>query len=167
MSNNDLPVVYLEPGNIYMGNKKAIVKTILGSCVAITMFNQKLQTGIICHILLPSCKHEIYCKTQCENQFKYLNCTAKKMLDIFQKIPVEPRDIEVKMFGGADVLPTTAKISTITTVGKQNIEAANKIIKDNHLRLLARDVGGISGRKVLFFPHTGEILLRRVKNITR
>ena len=46
--------VFLKPANIYAGKAPAEVATILGSCVSITMFSERLRFGAICHALLPS-----------------------------------------------------------------------------------------------------------------
>jgi chemotaxis receptor (MCP) glutamine deamidase CheD len=45
--------VFLKPGELYIGKEPAVVSNILGSCVSITMFSERLGAGGICHALLP------------------------------------------------------------------------------------------------------------------
>ncbi len=51
-------------------------------------------------------------------------------------------------------------------VGQSNIHAVLKIIKAQHLTLTVSDVGGHLGRKLLFYTHTGEVLLKRIQSST-
>ncbi|MBI5664673.1 MAG: hypothetical protein HZC49_06265 [Nitrospirae bacterium] len=53
--------------------------------------------------------------------------------------------------------------SNSMAIGKQNIETVLKIIKTERLSLVASDVGGTDGRKIIFNTNTGEVLLKRLK----
>jgi chemotaxis protein CheD len=73
-------------------------------------------------------------------------------------------DIEVKMFGGADMFSSDNSSREHKSVGRQNIETALKIINTEGLNLSASDVGGMGGRKIYFYTHTGEVLLKHLKS---
>jgi chemotaxis protein CheD len=155
-----LPVLYLKPAEIYMADSPSIVKTVLGSCVSITMFNHRLKVGAICHGLLPHCKGKTRCKGACNAGFKYVDCSIRHMLEQFSSLGIGHREIEVKLFGGADMFRTGA--GERETVGAQNTQTALRIIEKEHLNLCKTDTGGDRGRKIFFYTHTGEIFLKRL-----
>lgn len=152
--------VYLKPGEFYFSDDPSIVTTILGSCVSVTMFNAEYRCGAICHAVLPE-----YSSTG--ESFRYVNSSIRTMVQAFQHYGIDHAHIEVKLFGGSDVLPVHESRRQQATVGKQNIDAALRTLEREHLRLAASDLGGIQGRKILFNTHTGEILLKRVHQIER
>jgi len=78
-------------------------------------------------------------------------------------LQIEQKDIEVKIFGGADVLKSSSNEKRISTVGSQNIQMAEETLKKNNMYITASDVGGVLGRKILFLTENGEIFLNRLK----
>ncbi len=71
-------------------------------------------------------------------------------------------EIEVKVFGGSDMFSADDKPGIGIAVGAQNVEMALTVIEREELRLLVSDVGGYRGRKIVFYTHTGEVLLKRL-----
>jgi len=157
-----LPTVYLHAGEVCFSKKSIVVSTVLGSCVAITMFNKKLKFSGISHCLLPTCKDGNSNCENCSEHYKYVDCTITRMLEKFEQLNVKRSEIEVKLFGGADVLNNPSLAPKINSIGKQNILAAKKLIHKNNLNLVATDVGGKYGRKLFFVTNNGEIFLHRM-----
>jgi chemotaxis protein CheD len=73
----------------------------------------------------------------------------------FTLLGVNPAQLEVKMFGGADLLPYSE--SRFISVGRRNVEIAREVLLAEGLTLLAEDVGGGRGRKIIFHTHTGDV----------
>jgi chemotaxis protein CheD len=152
----ELPVLFLKPGEMYFGETPALVTTVLGSCVAIILYNRRFRLGAVCHSMLPA--------GTCDDEgFKYLNCAIHEMLDRFLARGIGSTEIEAKLFGGGDVLMTKGGNGSNKTVGRQNIETALELVKREGLKLTSCDLGGGSGRKILFYTDTGEVLLKRHK----
>jgi chemotaxis protein CheD len=86
------------------------------------------------------------------------------MLNKFETLNIPRNDIEVKIFGGADVLKTSSGRRRISTVGRQNIQMAINTLADFNMSAYVMDVGGKVGRKIIFSTGTGEIFLNRLKN---
>jgi len=147
---------HLKPGELICPKKPMVISTILGSCIAITFYSRQLGRGCMCHAVLPSSKGE-------ENM-KYVDRALRCMLESFDRLQIPRQDLEVKLFGGADTLSlmigkTTAKQTG--SIGSQNISAALALIAREGLRIKASDLGGLEGRKLFFYSHTGEIFLKR------
>jgi chemotaxis protein CheD len=49
------------------------------------------------------------------------------------------------------------------SVGTENVTVAKDILEKEGFRLAAFDTRGNQGRKIYFFSHTGEVLLKRLK----
>ena len=157
-----LPGHYLKPGEMFFGDQDTLVSTLLGSCVAVTMFSPRCRVGSICHGLLPSRREEHHCTGSCEEGARYMDCAIRLMLDWFTQRGIVRSEIEVKVFGGSDMFAFKAGESRTPTVGRQNLEKALHLIDKAGLRLLASDLGGPRGRKIYFSTNTGEVLMKRL-----
>lgn len=158
-----LESIYLKPGEFYFGESPVVVSTILGSCVSVTMFHPLSGTGAICHGLLPRCSKKKSCDGACLEGFRYVDCSIKRMIGKFDALGVNRDDIEVKIFGGADMFGVRSADARSNTVGLENVTVAKTILKKEGLRLAAFDTRGNRGRKILFLPHTGEVFLKRLR----
>jgi chemotaxis protein CheD len=156
------PNVYIHPGEACFSRHPIVVSTVLGSCISITMYSKKIKYAGISHCQLPDCKN---CYSDCKNcsdLYKYVKCTIPHMIEKFENLQIQRKDIEVKIFGGADVLKKTSTEKRIGTVGKQNIEMAHEVLAKNNMPASIIDVGGQQGRKIFFLTETGEIFLSRL-----
>ena len=165
MGNTVRTDIYLRPGDIFISGEPATISTVLGSCVSVTMFNQEQKIGAICHNLLPVCKDKSRCRDNCPQAFRYVECTITRMVKEFTSRGIYLGDIEVKLFGGADMFNVKISNTGPLTVGKQNIETALRILSETGLRISASDTGGSEGRKIIFHTHTGKVLLKRLNRI--
>lgn len=157
------PLVYLKPEEMYFSGEPAVVVTVLGSCLSVTMFHRRRGLGAICHGLLPKCSGQKECYGDCLEGLKYVDCSIHRMVRIFDRYKVRREEIEVKCFGGADMFARQIERPGAVSVGRQNIISAEKILRSEDLKLNVKDVGGLQGRKIFFYTHTGEVLLKRLK----
>lgn len=164
--------VYLYPGEFCLADKPTEVWTLLGSCLAIIFHHPARQIGAIAHAQLPDksvyegtcsqkcsdyCPDPCYHDTQLSNPYKYVTCSLRALLDMFEQRDIAPEDIDVKLFGGSSILPL---MHPVKSIGQQNIDMACKLIDQYHLRLVSQQVGGISGRTLYFYSDTGEVLVK-------
>ncbi|MGK0289246.1 MAG: chemotaxis protein CheD [bacterium] len=163
----NLPYVYLKPAEAYIsGGEQSIVGTILGSCVSITVFHRKKMIGGIFHALLPR-KNKVkqfqvptLYDLQEDDILKYVDTSFLYLLREFEKLQCPREELEIKLFGGADMFSVPDETKT---VGRQNIELATDLLNRLGFKVLASDTGGKNGRKLYFYTHTGEVLLQRIK----
>jgi chemotaxis protein CheD len=69
------------------------------------------------------------------------------------------RDLEVKLFGGGKVLDNMTM-----DIGKRNIDFVFNFLDQEGIAVAAHDVGGRFPRKLLYFPHTGKVKVRKLKS---
>jgi len=157
-----VPVVYLKAGEIHVSDKPTLVKTVLGSCVAVTMFYPGSGIGAMCHGLLPECEERNTCRDICNKAFKYVECSIKSMVREFDRYEIKRGDIRVKLFGGADMLSYKKINLKAIGVGRENIKTALRTIKTADLKIVTTDLGGLHGRKVFFNTSSGEVFMKRL-----
>jgi chemotaxis protein CheD len=154
-ANPQKPVqLYLNPGEIVVAESPASVTTVLGSCVAVTLFSPRTRFGAICHAVLPS-GLEI-------EPGKYVDQSIRYMLDYLTDKGLDPQECVVKVFGGADMFAQANPARAGRTIGAQNIEAALATLAAAELKPTVVEVGGSLGRKLIFRTHTGEVFIKRV-----
>lgn len=144
--------VYLGPGEVYITEKPTVVSTVLGSCVAVTMYCERFRTGGICHAMLPVNQND-------SSPFRYVDSSILYMINKFLSMGIRRDEIEVKLFGGGNVIYFSDENDTI---GCKNVGTALAVIGREKLRLTVSDVNGSTGRKLLFHTHTGEIFMKRI-----
>ncbi|MCG6552291.1 MAG: chemotaxis protein CheD [Candidatus Magnetominusculus sp. LBB02] len=159
----NLPLVFLNPGEVCITEKPVLVKTILGSCVAVTLFEPVRRIAAICHGMLPECGGK-GCGG-CHERLKFVTCSIEHLLDKMRERGVKIGSLQVKVFGGGDVLLNQAK-SVKATVGRQNIEAAMRVLSSFGLTPLTSDLGGNRGRKIFFNTETGTVMLKKLRKTT-
>ena len=147
--------IFLKPGEVVVARKPVLVSTVLGSCIAVTMFEPTCGVGAICHAMLPKNpgKGDI---------LLYVDTALQEMHRKIMKYG-SGNNLVVKMFGGAKVLSSTNSLSQILTVGEQNVCCAFKVLESLRLEVVAKDVGGIRGRKLYFSTVNGDVYLKRMR----
>ncbi len=155
---DNLLKVTLKPGELYAAETPTLVSTVLGSCVSVTMFSHQLRLGAICHAVLPRDTGR-----EPGELFRYVDRSVEAMLAHFNRYGIHADGIEVKLFGGSDML--AAQNNRLRGIGQQNIEVALQLLAKNLLTLNANDLGGTQGRKLFFKTHTGEVFLKKLRSM--
>jgi chemotaxis protein CheD len=158
----DVPEIYLQPGEWKLVRTPAIIKTVLGSCVGITFSAPRLGIAAMCHPMLP---HRTPRSTSHQDPAaagRYVDSVIGELAREFDQLSVSRGEIEVKLFGGADVLATERKS---TSVGKLNGDTAVRALEELGFRLAVSRLGGSLGVCIEFHTDTGEVLLRRLSHM--
>lgn len=160
---SDVSEVYLHPGESYFARKPAMISTILGSCVGVTFWSARLGIGGLTHSQLPRCpKQNSPAALSLAEGRRYVDFAIRDLLRQFDQLGAARAELQVKLFGGADVLLPNEMESTKATVGKLNCEAAIEVVSAEGLQVRASSLGGTSGLKIRFDTRTGEVRLRRL-----
>lgn len=158
-----LPDLNLQPGELYLARGPAILRTILGSCVGITFWSARLGAGALCHCILPRYpQRKGSARVSPEDGYRYVDFSIRYLAEQFDTLGASRREVEVKVFGGADVLTVTSGRGGRPTVGAQNCRAAEEVLAEEGFTVAAADLGGVRGRRIHFHTGTGEVLLHRL-----
>ena len=154
-----LPEIYLQPGEVHMAVEPSIIKTLLGSCVGVTFWSPRSGVGALCHALLPKCPRKAASRLTLAAGRRYVDFVIRDLTRQFDKLGVPREELQVKLFGGADVLPVSAAATARRSVGRQNCEVALEVLRAEGLPVLASSLGGTLGRSIKFYTATGEVRL--------
>jgi chemotaxis protein CheD len=147
--------IYLKPGEVLITRTPTLVSTVLGSCVAVTMFSPSRGFGAICHAMLPRSEGR-------EGDMRYVDTALQHL---YQGVleHSSSHDLVIKLFGGAQVLNMGERTAERKTVGDQNVMQAEEVLATLGLIVSARDTGGIQGRKLFFCTRSGDVFVRRMR----
>lgn len=157
--------VYLQPGESYLARKPAILRTILGSCVGVSFWSARLGIGALCHSQLPRCPTNSTVRPSLAMGRRYVDFAILDLARQFDELGALRSEVQVKMFGGADVLLVNNTTSSKPKVGRLNCEAAIEVVEAEGFRVAASSLGGTSGLNIQFHTRTGEVLLRRLHRV--
>lgn len=144
---------YLLPGNIFAHADPHIVTTVLGSCVSVCLWDQIRRIGGINHYMLPLWNGDGLASP------KYGNIAIEKLLEKMLNLGSLKGNLKAKIFGGGVVL----KISNgVLNVGERNIILAQDMLRQEGIPIISSDVGGQTGRKILFNTLTGGVLMKKL-----
>ncbi|WP_242012396.1 chemotaxis protein CheD [Pseudodesulfovibrio cashew] len=141
-----------------------MVTTVLGSCLAVTIHAPAVGMGCICHAFLPDssdAKRGSHDPQIC----RYVDTALQNMLETMDKMGVPRRDLVIKMFGGASGIAVKGVESSSYNIGRRNVEMARKLLRFARLDVRVDDVGGSQGRKLMFHTQTGEVWVKKLRQM--
>ena len=142
---------FLYPSNLFASDEPHIVTTVLGSCVAVCLWDEERKVGGINHFMLPFWNGEGLASA------KYGNIAMEKLFKEVELKGGRKNRLVAKVFGGASQANFTMRI------GERNIEVAKKILEEHNIRTVAESVAGEYGRKILFNTSTGVVKMKYIK----
>ncbi|MBF0338016.1 MAG: chemotaxis protein CheD [Nitrospirae bacterium] len=148
---------FLYPGNIYVHREPCAITTILGSCVAVCLWDPVLKYGGMNHYLLPLWNGEGLPSP------RYGNIAIDKLIEKMLSLGCNKKSLKAKIFGGAAMMQQS---SGLLNVGERNIIVAEDVLAEEGISIVSSDVGGTLGRKIVFKTETGGVLLKKVKKTT-
>jgi chemotaxis protein CheD len=159
-----LPEVYLQPGEMFLAREPTMIRTLLGSCVGVTFWSERLRIGALCHGMLPRCPDGSSEALNPAAGYRYVDFAIRDLARKFDELGTFRAELQVKVFGGADVLLTSEAAFLKDTVGSMNCDVALEVLSAEGLHVAASSIRGKSGLNIHFNTGNGEVLLRRLKH---
>jgi len=158
-----LPQVHLSSGQLIVTREAKIVVTVLGSCVAVTMFHRPSGLAAICHAMLATPAGAGPIRAGDPVRFRYVTEAVPAMLGAYRRAGIDPQTIEVKVFGGGNVIGENHATDP-HWIGEANVAAARRLLEAADLAVVAENTGGRCGSKILFNTATGAVLHKHLRN---
>lgn len=155
---DDALEIFLQPGEFFFGGEKTRIRTLLGSCVAITAWHPRRRIGGMCHYMLP---HRPRTAAKALLDGRYADEAVLLMLREMMREGTAPREYQVKLFGGGRMLGQPAKVRPHADISQRNVEYGRDVIARHHLPLVAEDLGGTAHRNVVLDLWSGDVWVRR------
>ena len=150
------------PGEYYVTIHDELITTVLGSCVSACIRDKVFGIGGMNHFMLPVNRgEEISSFNTTGESTRYGNFAMEQMINDILKNGGRRENLEIKVFGGGRVLKNMSTLD----IGKKNIDFVMQYIKDESLKLTAEDLGDVYPRKVLFFPASGKVRVKKLRSM--
>jgi chemotaxis protein CheD len=163
--------VYLPAGHFHFGAGRVRVHTLLGTCVAIALWNPARKIGGLCHYLLPS-------RRPGPPEDAPPGLYADEVMGLFDRAltqsGTQAADYVVKIIGGGNMFPgrllrggcrgdkcTAAQMAACQSVGCKNISVARTLLGARGFVIAAEDIGGRGSRQVVLDLSCGDLWIKR------
>ncbi|MDK2956271.1 MAG: chemotaxis protein CheD [Desulfovibrionales bacterium] len=161
----DLPLHHLHTGKCLVTKEPTLVSTILGSCVAVTMYAPRMKCGGVCHAFLPSAQGGYPDVPSYHQECRFVDAAIDHLLSGMSRLGARPEELEIKLFGGSASLTLPHQNAVPMGVGDRNIQVARQTLEELGLTVIKADTGGRNGRKLMFLSHTGGVWLKRLGKV--
>jgi len=142
-------------GAVVVVDTPSVVRTVLGSCVAVILHVPRLQLSALCHAQMPERQVGTCCQETCpqpcqagcsdSNDLRYVSCCIRYMLGELRRRGVLKAEIVCTLVGGANVI---RHIEARWSVAARNVTMAKRILKREGIRVSYSDTGGTRGRVI-------------------
>jgi chemotaxis protein CheD len=146
------------PGEYYFTHKDMVIVTVLGSCVSACIRDRVSGVGGMNHFMLPG---DGDADNPVSASMRYGTYAMEMLINDVLKAGARRENLEAKVFGGGNVLSGFTSIN----VGQRNAQFVRQYLRAENIRVLAEDLNDIHPRKVYFFPRTGKVLVKKLRQM--
>lgn len=154
--------VKIQPGELYVSLEGGVISTVLGSCIAVCIRDCELGIGGMNHFMLPEPSHpeseSFWGSNPATRESRYGSWAMEYLINGILKRGGQKEHLEVKVFGGGQM------IAAMSDVGQRNILFAFNYLSNEGLDIKSSDVGDVFARKVLYFPQTGKVMMKKISS---
>jgi chemotaxis protein CheD len=147
------------PGEYYATGRNMVLVTVLGSCVCACIRDRVSGIGGMNHFMLPHSGQDR--NNPLGESARYGTYAMEILINQLLKMGAKRGNLEAKVFGGASVL----RGFTVNNVGERNAEFVMKFLKTEKIPVLAQDMLDVNPRKVYYFPATGLVRVKNLKQV--
>lgn len=158
MAPQDILDIFLQPGEFYFGEQDTRIRTLLGSCVAVTLWHPKKRVGGMCHYMLPARPRSDGDEVL---DGRYADEAMQLFLRELRATRTRPAEYQVKLFGGGNMFSGAAAAKRQLNISDRNVEVGCELIRRHGFGLAAQDLGGKGHRNVMLELWSGDVWVRR------
>jgi len=151
----------LMPGELYVSISGEMIVTTLGSCVSACIRDRVKGVGGMNHFMLPfQGEHNSsqWGNNPVSSASRYGNWAMEFLINEILKAGGYKNNFEIKLFGGGNILHNAH-----STIGKKNIEFVKNYLENEGFSVVAEDLGDFFPRKILYFPDTGAVKVKKLQ----
>lgn len=157
--NFNMEAAKILPGEYYVTGRDMVLVTVLGSCVSACIRDRENGIGGMNHFMLPDAGSDQ--SNPLSSSARYGTYAMEMLINQLIKLGAKRPNLEAKVFGGGNVM----RHFTVHNIGERNAAFVLDYLGTEKIKVSAQDLVGIYPRKVYFFPKTGKVLVKRLKNI--
>ena len=152
----DISEYFLFPSALFADRAPHHVQTILGSCIAVCLYDVNLHFGGINHYMMPWWNGEGIPSP------KYGDVSMELLVKKMESLGSLKMNLVAKVFGGAN---QHFQENSLMDIGDRNVKTALTFLEDHRIPVIGKSVGGSQGRKLLFHTDTGNVYMKLLNRI--
>ena len=154
----DIEEHFLFPSALFASKTPHQVQTILGSCVAVCLYDERLRWGGMNHYMLP------WWDGKGVPSPKYGDVAIEGLVEKMIMMGSQKYNLVAKVFGGAS---QHSLGDTGMQIGLRNIATAENKLDSYGIKIVAKNVGGKQGRKIVFHTETGQVFMKYLDGLKK
>jgi chemotaxis protein CheD len=128
----------LPMGEIAVARNNGILRTLLGSCLGLALYDRRFKVAGLGHIVLPTSQGRT------ATPGKFADTAVPAMIRHMQELVDEERlKLHAKIAGGANMFISA---DSSNTIGVQNVQAVERLLDELRIPIIGRHCGGEQGR---------------------
>ena len=139
-------------GEMGVAINDGVLRTLLGSCIGLVLYDRKRKVGGLAHIVLPESRGET------DRPAKFVDTAIPALIRDMKKLAGGAIEPTARIVGGANMFAT----EVVETIGRQNIEASARLLEALRIPIVGRHCGGDQGRRMSLDTTTGLIIIEIV-----
>jgi chemotaxis protein CheD len=139
-------------GEMRVDRDGGTLRTLLGSCVGLALYDRRRKIGGLAHIVLPDSRGKT------DRPGKFVDLAIPALIEQMEKLAGEKLRLTARIAGGASMFAT----STAGNIGQQNAESCRQTLSNLRIPVLASDCGGEKGRRMSFDTENGNVVIEIV-----
>ncbi len=140
---------FLYPGRIFTSKESKTITIIVGSCIAVCLWDSRPGIGGAAHYMLPVWEGDG------EPSARYGDIAIKQLIQELTALGVGPKQLRAKLFGGNCMFQAMRDNANLS-VGAKNIRIAYDLLAQTGILVTLAKVGGARGQRIIFQTNTGE-----------
>lgn len=147
--------VFLGPGDFHFCDGPTRLRTVLGSCVAMTFWHPRIKTGAMSHCMLPA-----RVRRDGPLDGRYIDEAFELFQQRVRQLGGREGEYQLKLFGGGEMFPGQRHDLPGSNVARCNIGAARDHAARLQMQPTAVDLGGVGHRNIFFDTWSGNVWVR-------
>jgi chemotaxis protein CheD len=139
-------------GEMSVATRGEVLRTLLGSCLGLALYDRDRKIGGLAHIVLPSSRGAT------DRPGKFVDTAIPKLIEDMQRLAGGELRLAAKLAGGASMFATTVAAN----IGLQNVEACRRRLGELRIPVLAAHCGGEQGRRMSLYTENGRVVIEIV-----
>lgn len=144
---------YLQPGQLHVAQVPTVITTIIGSCVAVCLWDTRVRIGGMNHFMLPQLAGGAV------QSARFGNVAMKELVDRMVAAGARLPYLRARVFGGSCMFE---QMKSAQHLGQKNINLALDFLSLRGIDIVQTDVGGDRGRKLRYHTDEGEAWLNLI-----
>lgn len=145
------PRIVLHPGDCHVSDRPVTLSTLLGSCVAVCLYDPVRRVMGMNHFLLATRNSAHGHAVLASEEGRYGIHAMELLVNGLLAVGGERRNLQAKAFGGGNVIGrASADPADFMCIGAINIRFVREFLERDRIPLVAADLGGTVGRQIHF-----------------